>query len=219
MMFKDIRLKLDRLRVRQSALSEVGDSTKSGKLLSFYTRVMTKVVDCERCSVFINDPGKDKVWLTSGTGVEEREIEVPKEGSIAGKVIASGQPIVEDGLENKPGPHRDLEEKTGFVTRTMMCVPIKSPVRDEVTGAFQLLNKTGDEGFTGDDLSLALEIAEHLQDEVERIFLDQEILGLTERLYGAARNTVLALVGLVVVLLLVGLLALSAYIVVPAVIG
>jgi GAF domain-containing protein len=150
---------------------------------------MTKVTDSERCSVFIHDPERDKVWLKAGTGVGEHEIEVPKEGSIVGQVIASGEPVVVADLDTTAGTHKEVDEQTGFVTRNILCVPIKSPTRNEVTGAFQLLNKMNGQEFTDEDVALAEEIAEHLQVEVDGIFLDQEIIRLSERLYSAAKNS------------------------------
>ena len=188
-MLKEMELQLEQLKAKRETLIEADQPAKTGKLLSFYTRIMTKVTDSERCSVFIYDPEKDRVWLKAGTGVQEQEIEVPKEGSVVGEVIASGKPVVVSGLETQSGTHKMADEKTGFVTRNILCVPIKSQVRNEITGAFQLLNKMNDQEFTDEDISLALEVAEHLQGEVDGIFLDQEVFGLSERLYSAARKT------------------------------
>jgi len=215
-MLKEIGLQLDRLKAKREALFETGHPAKAGKVLSFYTRIMTKVTDSERCSVFIHDPERDKVWLKAGTGVHEHEIEVPKEGSVVGEVIASGKPVVVSGLDAKSGAHKTVDEKTGFVTRNILCVPIKSPVRDEITGAFQLLNKMNDQEFTDEDISLAEEIAEHLQGEVDAIFLDQEVFGLSERLYSTARRTINILLALV---LLVPVLALAAMAFLPRLLG
>jgi GAF domain-containing protein len=214
-MLKDVGAQLERLRMRRTAAVSAEDIAKPGRLLSFYTRIMTKVTDCERCSVFIHDPARDMVWLKSGTGVGESDIEVPKEGSIAGTVIATGKPVIKSGMENEPGPHKELEAKTGFVTRSIMCVPIVSPIRNEVTGAFQLLNKS-DGNFTNDDLSLAQEIAGHLQVEVDQIYLDQEIFGLTGTLYSAARKAMITLVVTLVILFAVLFLGLLFYIASPA---
>jgi GAF domain-containing protein len=183
---EDLGSRLHELRTRRDALYQVEQSQRASKLLEFYTRIMTKMTDSERCSVFINDPGQDRVWLKAGTGVHEADIEVPKEGSIVGRVIASGEPIIVTDLETKSGIHKDVDQKTGFVTRNILCVPIKSSVRDEVTGAFQILNKLNNRNFTDEDKAAALEVASHLQREVDTIFLDQEIFRLSDGLHSAA---------------------------------
>jgi signal transduction protein with GAF and PtsI domain len=182
---EDLGARLRELRNRREGLYQGDQSQRAGKLLEFYTRIMTKVTDSERCSVFINDPTHDRVWLKAGTGLREADIEVPREGSVVGQVIASGEPITVSDMQMKSGAHKETDQKTGFVTRNILCVPIKSAERREVTGAFQILNKRGGD-FSEDDKSLALELASHLQLEVDSIYLDQEIFGLSEGLQSAA---------------------------------
>jgi GAF domain-containing protein len=208
-MLKDMRVQFDRLQDRRRADLGADDAARRGKLLSFYTRIMTKVTDSERCSVFVNDPDKGKVWLKVGTGVEEAAIEVPKEGSIVGDVIKSGKAVVVADLDTKAGAHKAVDQQTGFVTRNILCVPIKSPTRGEITGAFQILNKKDNRNFSDEDIQLAEEIAGHLQTEVDRIFLDQQVFHFTERLYATANRVVTGLsvgFGVVVLLLIVAIL-------------
>ncbi len=207
-MLKDMEAQLEQLKAKGETAIEGEHPAKTANLLSFYTRIMTKVTDSERCSVFIHDPEKDRVWLKAGTGVQEQEIEVPKEGSVVGKVIASGEPVVISGLEAESGAHKLADEQTGFVTRNILCVPIKGANRDEVTGAFQLLNKKNDKEFTNEDVSFALEVAEHLQREVNGIFLNQEAIGLSDRLFATARRTMTFLMVSIILVLLMSFLAL-----------
>ena len=183
---ENLGLRLHELRRMRDAVYQGDQSQRAGQLLEFYTRMMTKVTDAERCSVFINDPSHDRVWLKSGTGLRESEIEVPREGSIVGQVIASGEPIVVTDLQMKSGAHKAVDEKTGFVTRNILCVPIRSPGRNEVTGAVQILNKRNNNDFTEEDKAVALEVAAHLQREVDTVFLDQEIFALSEGMHTAA---------------------------------
>ncbi|MEK7245021.1 MAG: GAF domain-containing protein [Pseudomonadota bacterium] len=185
------------------------DPARREKLLAFYTRIMTRAVGAERCSIFIHDPDKDRIWLKTGTGVRESEIVVAKEGSIVGKAIASGQTVHITGLETTDGAHKAVDQKTGFVTRGVLSVPIKSPNRDEVTGAFQLLNKKDGREFTTEDISLAEEIAENLHAEIDRIFVGQQIFNLTERLYALFDKLFTALsvaFGIAILLLLLSIL-------------
>src|SRR5262249_28637148 len=156
-------------------------TSRANSLLDFYTHIMTKVTESERCSVFINDPQHDRVWLKAGTGLHEADIEVPREGSIVGQVISTGKPLIVTGLEMKSGAHRQTDAKTGFVTHNILCVPIRNDT-GEVTGAFQVLNKLHEGEFTEEDRSMAIEVAGHLQREVDTIYLDQEIFEITEKL-------------------------------------
>jgi len=179
----DLKNHMKQLRAKRTSSLDDTQAAEAQKLLPFYVGLMTKLAYCERCSVFINDPAKDRVWLKAGTGVDEQEIEVPREGSIVGEVIASGKSKIVNNLEMQSGAHKQVDEETGFTTRNILCVPIKSIARNEVSGAFQLLNKSNGEEFTDEAISLVEEIAAHLQREVDIIYLDQETFGLTERLY------------------------------------
>lgn len=191
--------RLDNLRQRRETLYHSDQSERASALLAFYVRIMTKVTDSERCSVFINDPGHDRVWLKAGTGVGEHEIEVPKEGSIVGKVIETGEPVIVTDLEAASGAHKETDEKTGFVTHSILCVPIRSGDGGEVTGAFQILNKLDNKEFTEEDKATALEVASHLQREVDTIFLDQEIFGISEELHLAAVRSARSVIAVIVV--------------------
>jgi len=195
MFFSDVKSKMNQLKAKRTSAASGNQVAETQKLLPFYINMMTKLADCERCSVFIHDSAQGKVWLKAGTGVTEREIEVPKEGSVVGDVIASGQSKILNDIDTHSGIHKQVDDKTGFTTRNILCVPIKSSSRNEVSGAIQLLNKSGNPGFTNEDLSLAEEIAGHLKKEVDTIFLDQEMFGFTEHLYS---SFFVVLIGLVV---------------------
>lgn len=178
-MLNPLRMQLERLRDLHTSAD---DPARRERLLAFYTRVMARAMDAERCSIFVHDPDKDRVWLKTGTGVQEAEIVVPKEGSIVGKTISTGQTIHIADLANAAGAHKSVDQKTGFVTRGVLSVPIKSPNRSEVIGAFQLLNKKNSGTFSAEDVALAEEIAGHLHSEIDRIFITQQILNQSERL-------------------------------------
>jgi len=216
-MTTSLALQFDRLRARREASFDTNRSVKADKLLTFYTDLIIKATKAERCSVFIYDPEKHKIWLKAGTGLTERDIEVPVEGSIVGKVIASGSPIIQNGLEDLEGAHRLTDAKTGFVTRNLVCVPIIRPGRKEVIGAFEVLNKKEGQEFTQEDITTLEVIAEQLRKEVASVFLDQEIFGVASKVYNTARHTVsLAAGGLLVALAIMGIL-IFAYVLVPVI--
>jgi GAF domain-containing protein len=201
-MLGNLRKRLDQLGAKRDAILDTDRKERSGKLLTFYTNIVRKIAAAERCSIFVLDPTTDKIWLKSGTGLVEHDIEVSREGSIVGQVVETGEPVILSDLEHKEGAHRATDEKTGFVTRSIMCVPILSPDVDQIVGALEALNKGGAGEFDEEDLENLKEIAAHLRTEVSRVFLDQEIIGLAEEIYTVAKWSTGLLVGLIVVLLL-----------------
>jgi len=184
-MFFGVKTRLNQLKAKRSSADDSDQASEAERLLPFYVGMMTKLANCERCSVFIHDSAQERVWLKVGTGVGEREIEIPKEGSIVGDVISSGKSVIINDVDVRSGAHKLVDDQTGYTTRNILCVPIKSIARDDISGAFQLLNKIGESGFTNEDLVLAEEIADHLKKEVDTVYLDQEMFVFTERLYSS----------------------------------
>ena len=214
-MFEALRQHLNRLSARQKLAVGNGDDDKANRAIKFFARITRKLVDAERSSIFILDPAKEKIWLKAGTGVGEHDIEVSPDDSIVGQVIGTGAPVVLAGLEHQEGAHKATDAVTGFTTRSIICVPICDPDLHETVGAIQALNKQGKDGFDEQDAALLSELAEQVQARVSRIFLDQEIYGLSEKVLNASKRVVGTL--LITVAALVGalILVLSLWLLVP----
>ncbi len=85
---------------------------------------------------------------------------LPGEG-IAGQVIDSGKPIIIQDCQADPRWAGRVDEKTGFKTLTMICVPLT--LQNLVFGCIQMINKT--DGIAFDEKDLAF--AERLASEIE----------------------------------------------------
>lgn len=173
-MLSEVKQRLNDVAAKHQVLSQELDPTKQSRFLDFYVRLIPRVLNAERCSIFVHDLDAEKVWLKAGTSLRERGIEVSVDDSIVGEVIKLGKPLVRVGLEERQGAHKSTDVTTGFVTREVICVPIHSSDGSEVTGAIQVLNKKDKNGFTAADESFLAEVGEHFQSIVESIFLGQE---------------------------------------------
>lgn len=140
------------------------------------------IVPAERCTIFIIEMGTEKICSIIGTGLQKMRIEPPKDKSIVGKVISTNQAMIVNDLDKSSGYHTKIATKTGFVTRDMVCAPIKSLTGHGVTGALQVLNRKDRAGFTSDDLETVNEIAGHLSISIESILLNREILRISSQL-------------------------------------
>ena len=189
-MFADVKRNLEEVSSRQQALSDQLNPRMESKFIEFYVRLIPRVLDAERCSVFILDPASNKVWLKAGTALRERGIEVSLKNSIVGEVIASGKPVITSDLESRDGTHKAIDTTTGFVTRQVICVPIRSVDGSKVTGAIQVLNKKGGARFTEDDQGFLAEVGEHFQGIVESIYVGQEAVRITRSAVATASRVV-----------------------------
>ncbi|MEO5348215.1 MAG: GAF domain-containing protein [Magnetococcus sp. YQC-3] len=186
-MKQDIINEWQKLKAKQEALTRNWSSSGNQDLLHFFMEILPKVVDADRCSFFIHDPVTDAVWLQCGTGLKERSIVIPKTGSNVGRVVATGRHVSITRRDQQSEFARQVEEKVGYVTQNMLCVPIKSLTSDQVTGAVQVVNKQGPNGhlgFTDADRELLERVADHVGMITENIYLSQEMVTVSDKLRG-----------------------------------
>ncbi|TAK86480.1 MAG: adenylate/guanylate cyclase domain-containing protein [Betaproteobacteria bacterium] len=112
----------------------------------------TAQLDAERGTLFLNDPATNELYSRVAQGNIKREIRLLNTTGIAGHVYTSGEPLIIDDPYSDPRFNRSIDEQTGFVTRNVVCVPIKT-VKGEVIGVAQALNKRHGH-FTRHDLDL-----------------------------------------------------------------
>jgi energy-coupling factor transporter ATP-binding protein EcfA2 len=174
---------IDQLKLRQQILNRTWNLRGNKELLDLLVDVLPKAMKTEACSIYIHDPATQKVWLQSGTGLSERQIEVPEDGSIVGEVIKTGKRKIVMDMQVREGAHQRVDKEIGFVTRNVMCTPILSLTGNEVNGAISLLNKEAGKEFTDEDKETVQKLAYHLETAIENIFLRQEMMSFSEMLY------------------------------------
>ncbi|MEE8399007.1 MAG: sigma-54-dependent Fis family transcriptional regulator [Desulfobacterales bacterium] len=166
-------------RLRQVAEAWTVDDYES--YLDFYVHILPRIMDAERCTIYIIEMGTEKICSMFGTGIQKMQIQPPRKGSIAGEVISTGKGIIKNDMEQSEGFHTRVDAKTGFITQNSVCHPIKSLTGHGVTGAIQLLNRNSGP-FMAEDLALLEEIADYLSTSIESIMLNQEILRISDQL-------------------------------------
>ena len=149
---------IERMKARHKQEMEfidiVSEVTADIKLSSLLQKVMgeaTRMLNAERSTLFLNDEKTGQLWSEVGQGLESMQIRLPNHIGIAGAVFTSGKSI------NIPYAYADLrfnpafDKKTGFFTRSILCVPIVNK-HGKTIGVTQVLNRHGGP-FTGDDES------------------------------------------------------------------
>jgi len=127
------------------------------RLLAMIIDETTAVMNAERSSLFLIDAAKGEMWAKIAQGVDVVEIRFPVGIGIAGAVGKTGEII------NIPDAYQDarfnpaFDKKTGFRTRSILCVPLRNIVGDTI-GAIQVLNKRSGM-FERDDEALLTALA------------------------------------------------------------
>lgn len=152
-------------------------------LLKFFVDILPKIMEAERASIFVKELGADKIWSMLGTGLEAAQIKPPRNRSIVGKAISTGQTIIEYDLDKRNGYHTEIDAITGFVTRNLICAPIKSQIgNNTVVGAIEVLNKQGGKIFTQEEGERLRDIARLLSMAIENILINKEILQVSNQI-------------------------------------
>ena len=203
-MFKDIENQIDQLNQKRNYLDADLDTSGKISLLEFYVKIVPKVLNAERCSIFIYDPDSKTIWLKCGTELEERDIEVTTEyDSVVVNVITTGQHKIVTGLDKKNGIHKRIDENTGFVTRDILCIPIKSLDGKDVTGAVEIMNKQGEGAFNDDDRELLEEMAHFLELTIENIFFNQETANVLDNIHSMMKKVVFVFIAIILFLVVI----------------
>lgn len=174
-----------RLLHLQQKLSQLGRAwtiDDCNNFLIFYMNVIPKILDVERCTIYICDKENDTIFSMFATGIEGKKIKPPLKGSIVGEVIRSNKTIIANNLHETRGFHLLMDKETGFVSRNTLCTPIQSLASNGIIGAIQLLNKKDNNLFGRADQVLLEEVAGYLAMSLESILLNRDILGVADNI-------------------------------------
>ena len=146
-------------------------------LLPLIMREAARVLEADRCSLFILDPQRGELWRRVAQGVKG-EIRVPLGQGVVGAVAQTGQPInLLDAYEDSRF-QRDWDTKNDYRTKSVLCVPMRD-TRGEVTGVLQALNAI-DGTFDAEDEELLLALGGQAAQAIENVMLHEEISRLFE---------------------------------------
>jgi len=120
--------------------------------LNIIVEEVTRVTKSERGSMFLNDPQTNELYSRVALGGVNREIRFLNNTGIAGWVFTHGEALITPDAYADSRFNKDIDQKTGFTTRNILCVPVTT-VKGEVIGVAQTLNKSGGD-FTEEDLTL-----------------------------------------------------------------
>jgi transcriptional regulator with GAF, ATPase, and Fis domain len=170
------------LRTRLDTVKRAWTADNYAALLRFYVQIIPRLLEAERCGIFVLDTVRNRLLSKAGTGLHDGEIEAPMDGSVVGTVATSGERFVDNALESRDGFHRTADRQTGFVTRSMICAPVRSVADGQVIGALQVLNKHSPEGFDEADLEMVDEVCGYLSMALDNILLNDEIRNVSVEL-------------------------------------
>ena len=143
------------------ALVNIGQAVAAEKNIDRLIKTIAEetktAMNADRCTVFLYDKEKNELYSKVATGIDTKELRIPADKGLAGHVVNTGESINIKDAYNDDRFNPDVDKKTGYRTKTILCMPIKN-YNQEIIGVFQVLNKF-DEYFTPDDEDLLVAIA------------------------------------------------------------
>jgi adenylate cyclase len=131
------------------------------------------VMDADRSTLFLVDEAKQQLWSKVAEGTALSEIRIPLGSGIAGHVAKTGETVNIPDAYNDPRFNPEVDRKTGYRTRTILCMPMKSK-QGKILGVLQVLNKRHGV-FTHQDEELLAAFASGAAVTLQNAMLNEEI--------------------------------------------
>ena len=143
------------------ALVNIGQAVAAEKNIDLLIKTIAEetktAMNADRCTIYLYDKENNELYSKVATGLDTKELRIPADRGLAGHVLKTGETINIKDAYTDPRFNPDVDKKTGYRTKTILCMPIKN-FNQEIIGVFQVLNKF-DEYFTPDDEDLLIAIA------------------------------------------------------------
>ncbi len=144
------------------------------ELLSIILHLATKNLNAERGTIYLIDEKTNELWSKVLKGEGLVEIRLPLGTGIAGTVAQTGETVnLKDASKDKRF-FSGFDKRSGFRTKTMLCMPMKNRV-GRIVGVFQIINKKKGSFDKEDELFLKA-FSEHAALAVENARLHQTSL-------------------------------------------
>jgi len=186
-------------------------------MLEALVELTTFELGADRGTIFLNDSETNELYSRVALGTKHHTIRLINTVGIAGHVFTTGEHIIIDDAYSDERFNKETDQQTGYETRSIICVPIKT-VTGEIIGVCQALNKK-DGLFTEDDVQLLesmsmqaaavlkstqtdermqrarkqemefLDIVADITSEIDLSMLLQKVMGEATRMLNAERST------------------------------
>ena len=121
------------------------------EILLVTVEYLARYFNSERATIFLIDEKKKELWSKVAVGLRSEEIRISIGKGIAGQVAMTGETIISNDVYDDERFNPDVDSKTGFATRSVICVPIYNYAGNMI-GVGEILNKKG-AIFTDDDVN------------------------------------------------------------------
>ena len=147
----------DRTDELQSAVAAgvLAADEQFGRLLRSIVDVARAIFGARASSIMLFDPDTEELVFAAVSGEGERELvgrRMPASTGVAGWVLSSRTPLVLEDVQSDPRFAREVAEKTGYVPKGLMAVPLLD--EELALGVLQVLDRPQRSRFTLQEMEL-----------------------------------------------------------------
>ena len=155
-------------------------TTDLDTLLKYIAEATCELLQCERASIFLHDAARRQLWTK--VALQTSEIRVPDTAGIVGAAFTANQVLHVPAPYDDARFNREVDKKTGFVTRNILSAPM-SDIERRPTGVLQAINKRPAAGgsnsgaFAATDIALIQLLADQAGVALQRYELQRAAVG------------------------------------------
>lgn len=179
LILQDVTYLTEKIR-ELTLLNDVGQLLTStldfNEVLRILMSQIQKIMRVEAVSLLLVEKETKDLIFEVALGIASDTLEKKKLAAgkgLVGWVAKTGKSVLIPDVTQDERFDKSFDESTGFVTKSMLCVPLK--IRNEVIGVIQVLNHADGRPFNEDNLYLLSSIAMYASISIEHANLYQEM--------------------------------------------
>lgn len=154
-------------------LTEVSSTRDYDDIIDILANMGRALTSADRCSVWIVNEDRTKIWTKVAHGIEAIEIDI--DSGIVGASITSGEKFIIDDVYKDKRFNKEIDQRTGYITKSMMVIPMFDN-DDVIIGAFQVINHLGEKDvFDENDMQRLMLASTYAAETLISAKLTQEI--------------------------------------------
>lgn len=129
---------------------------------------VSQLVQAQNWSLLLMDELTGELSFQVVVGIEKElvsEIKIKRGEGIAGLVAQSGEPVFAYNAETDPCVCKKVDQATGFLTRSIVCLPLK--IHGKILGVIEIINIDDFDKFNKNDLPVLSILADYAAIAIE----------------------------------------------------
>jgi diguanylate cyclase (GGDEF)-like protein len=133
------------------------------QILVITLKRLSELIRANNWTLFLLDPVTGELYFEVVVGLDKqslREVRIKLGEGIAGTVALTGEPILVPNVQEDPRFSNRVDDLTGFVTRSIICLPLK--LRGSVIGVIEVVNPEDPSLFHPDSMPVLSVVGDYV---------------------------------------------------------